>query len=122
MKDSKISEPDFDFPSVEKIASILQLNQEVVRDILKDLIGMLPLLMDKLCQMIHAQNREGVKNTAHTIKGACGNLRIESLRKLSEETEMLNPFTVEEALVKYEKIKECFNHLKLFYEGRVDVP
>ncbi len=115
MSEKEIPPPDFDFPTVEKISAILKLNQEVTKDILNELIETLPGYFDKLHQLISVQNREEVKTVSHTIKGSCGNMRIEGIRKLAEEIEKMNPFTFEEALVKYEKMKDCFEQLKLFY-------
>lgn len=115
MNENEVPVSAFDFPSVEKIAGILQLNKDVTRDILNELIQTIPGSFDKLNQMIATQNREGVKTVAHTLKGSCGNMRIEALRKLAEEMEKMNPFSFEEALVKYEKMKVCFEQLKLFY-------
>lgn len=115
MNEKGIPESDFDFPSVEKLSGILKLNQEVIEDILNELIETVPIHFDKLYNMITSQNREGVKTAAHILKGACGNMRIEALRKLAEETEKMNPLSFEEALIKYKKMKVCFEQLKLFY-------
>lgn len=115
MNEKETPLPDFDFPTVEKISAILKLNQEVTKDILNELIETLPVYFDKLYQFISIQNREGIKTVSHTIKGSCGNMRIECLRKLAEEIEKMNPFTFEEALADYEKMKDCFEQLKLFY-------
>ena len=115
MDQNKIPASAFDFPSVEKISEILQLNNEIIKDIIKELMETIPVNFDNLQRMIDTQNRDGVKTVAHTIKGSCGNLRIEALRKLAEEIEKMNPFSFEEAINKLDKMRTCFEQLKLFY-------
>ncbi len=79
---------DIEFNSVvEHVMNDLGFSREEVVELLSEYIKDLKIMLPELLKTVEAGDSEAVRQTAHSIKGASGNLRLEYIHRLAKTLE-----------------------------------
>ena len=101
--------------NIKKLAEDLGLEEEEYLELFKLFIETGRSDLEKLQTAIKARDTEQIANTAHSLKGACGNLGFMELHEIAGEI-------IEKARNnQLEGISESFNALKEKFDGIVEL-
>ena len=103
--------------SIEDSAKALGLNLPIFKTILKTFLGSINKDLKEL--KIHIDNKdfEQIKNIAHKIKGASGNLKINNVYEITKDIEFSAKEEIaSDYIAKFEKLEKCTKDIRKTYE------
>ncbi len=103
--------------SIENTAKSLGLGLPIFKTILKTFFSSIDNDLEKLKESIEEKDFEKIKASAHKIKGAAGNLKIDNVFEITKDIELSakDNFDIN-YIKKYDKLLECVKEIKKVYE------
>lgn len=98
--------------NIDTICSMLMLDEDTVKNLLKKFEAMLPDMVDEIRIAVESKDIGVVNSLGHKLKGTAGNFRIDELQGISGEINKLTACE-EEANLLIGRLEDCVKRLIL---------